>query len=59
MNQTVEQIAHRDLKRRCLDCVEHGAPFDGPCSGCGYADPRWVSQALMNRFDRHLQEQGS
>jgi hypothetical protein len=32
---------HHDAKRKCLNCHEHGAPFDGGCDGCGYADRRW------------------
>lgn len=45
-NPPIEDVArwHADASRRCLTCVEHGAPFDGGCDHCGYADPRWCSR---------------
>lgn len=53
VDRRVVPAAHRDGDMRCIDCWEHGAPFDGPCDGCGYADPRWVSDATMQRFNEH------
>jgi len=54
--QKYQHAAHRDRDRRCLTCHEHGAPYDGPCEWCGYADPRWVDFAAMAHYDKYRKQ---
>jgi len=41
-------VAHSTPEMKCLDCWEHGAPFDGPCDSCGYTRPGTHPAAVRN-----------